>query len=167
MFVGAVSIVDHPVIIVGLNRELEWREGVVTPHVRRVIELPIAVNEYRPASQRPARLAQVVNIRLEPERERKTGKWIGSALLLSVVILSVIAGMTQSRPQLNAADDVSAVMAKLGRPAGERTKVVNGTFYRVLNYPSRHYSVVLAGETRETAHYVGIVAGADTTSRQR
>src|SRR5947209_5553758 len=66
-FLGEVSRIDDPVIIVGLNRELEFKLGAVWPHQRRVIELPVAVNDVRssvPAvSNEPA---PVVNIRLEP-----------------------------------------------------------------------------------------------------
>src|SRR5579872_483293 len=63
-FVGEISIVDDPVVIVGLLRELEYREGAVWPCQRRVIEMPIAVGE----TARPPRgrgPAPVVGIRLE------------------------------------------------------------------------------------------------------
>jgi hypothetical protein len=43
-FVGEGALVEEPVMIVGLVKELECREGVVLPHVRRVIEMPRAVN---------------------------------------------------------------------------------------------------------------------------
>src|SRR5262249_21414220 len=41
-FVGEVSLVGEPVIIVGLTKEIEYREGAVYPYVRRVIEMPRA-----------------------------------------------------------------------------------------------------------------------------
>src|SRR5208337_4305997 len=70
--VGEVSIVDDPVVIVGLLRELEYREGAVWPCQRRVIEMPLAVGETRPAGP-PLRHAPapVVGIRLEPARTRR------------------------------------------------------------------------------------------------
>ena len=45
-FLGEVSRVDEPVMIVGLKRELEYRAGSLWPHERRVIEMPKAVNDY-------------------------------------------------------------------------------------------------------------------------
>jgi len=42
-FVGEVSRIDDPVLIVGLSRELEYKGGAVFPCQRRVIEMPLAV----------------------------------------------------------------------------------------------------------------------------
>src|SRR3712207_1775501 len=44
-FLGELSRSDEPVVIVGLTKELEYKAGQVVPHVRRVIEMPRAVNE--------------------------------------------------------------------------------------------------------------------------
>src|SRR5580693_992417 len=44
-FVGEISLVGEPVMIVGLVKELEYKAGTVYPHVRRVIEMPRAVND--------------------------------------------------------------------------------------------------------------------------
>src|ERR1700722_18732228 len=45
-FVGEGALVEEPVMIVGLVKELEYREqeGLVLPYIRRVIEMPRAVN---------------------------------------------------------------------------------------------------------------------------
>ena len=70
MFLGEVSGVDEAVMIVGLNRELEWRAGAIIPQERRVIELPVAVNDSRARvffSIPGPHLAPVINIRLEPQ----------------------------------------------------------------------------------------------------
>src|ERR1700675_1211007 len=48
-FVGEGALVEEPVMIVGLVKELEYREGLVLPHVRRGIEMPRAVNAVAPA----------------------------------------------------------------------------------------------------------------------
>src|SRR5512141_2863581 len=42
-FLGEISRVDEPVMIVGLLKELEYKGGSVWPHERRVIEMPRAV----------------------------------------------------------------------------------------------------------------------------
>ncbi len=73
-FLGAVSLVGEPVVIVGLLKELEYKEGAVLPLIRRVIEMPRAVNGSpgpRIQAPRPQALAPVVGIRLESARPRK------------------------------------------------------------------------------------------------
>src|SRR5580698_5228156 len=72
-FLGAMSLVGEPVVIVGLLKELEYKEGAVLPVVRRVIEMPRAVNESpRPRIRAPRLqvLAPVVGIRLESSKPR-------------------------------------------------------------------------------------------------
>ena len=55
LYIGEFSRIDEPVVIVGLTKELEYKGGQVWPYVRRVIEMPRAVNEgYRPDSGRGA-----------------------------------------------------------------------------------------------------------------
>ena len=49
-YLGEISRVDAPVMIVGLLAELEYRAGVVWPAERRVIEMPRAVNDAPAAS---------------------------------------------------------------------------------------------------------------------
>ena len=46
-YIGEVSRVDDPVLIVGLVRELEYKAGMVVPYQRRVIEMPLAVGGSR------------------------------------------------------------------------------------------------------------------------
>src|SRR5215471_7529593 len=49
-YVGEVSRVDDPVLIVGLVRELEYKGGMVVPYQRRVIEMPVAVGGNAPVA---------------------------------------------------------------------------------------------------------------------
>src|SRR5580704_11516060 len=44
-FMGEISRIEDPVVIVGLVKELEYRGGAVLPHQRRVIEMPVAVGD--------------------------------------------------------------------------------------------------------------------------
>src|SRR5206468_5529562 len=44
-FLGELSRIEDPVVIVGLVKELEYRSGAVWPHQRRVIEMPVAVGD--------------------------------------------------------------------------------------------------------------------------
>src|ERR1035437_4479412 len=52
-YVGEGSRTDDPILIVGLNRELEMKGGMVMPYQRRVIGMPVAVGG-TPATSTPA-----------------------------------------------------------------------------------------------------------------
>jgi len=67
-FLGAVSSIEEPIMIVGLAKELEYKGGSLIPLERRVIEMPrAAIHSPRfPGSPaEPERPAPVVGIRLE------------------------------------------------------------------------------------------------------
>jgi hypothetical protein len=102
--VGEVSVVDDPVVIVGLLRELEYREGAVWPCQRHVIEMPLAVGETRATGVSeiaPTRTtpAQVVEIRLEPRRIRFIYKAVGGLLAAAILLhLAISAFNARSRP---------------------------------------------------------------------
>src|SRR5580692_12562052 len=74
-YLGEISRVDAPTMIVGLLAELECRAGVVWPVERRVIEMPRAVNDTPRArvSRSVATRAPVVGIRVESERTSRVG----------------------------------------------------------------------------------------------
>jgi hypothetical protein len=160
--VGEISIIDDPVVIVGLRRELEWREGAIYPHRRPVIEFPLAmaVNDSRPVASEHRRLAPVVNIRLEPRPATRKSTKLAVALMLSAVaglVVADIARETQTRQRADAfrsavrltpTDNYSSVVRKLGAPATEKT---SGPLL-FLAYPARRLTVVL-----QNAHYVGAV----------
>lgn len=171
-FVADVST-NAPVVIVGLKRELEWREGMAVPYRRPVVELPIAVNDNIPAPPRPHRPAPVVNIRLESHAPAATGRKAVVVVMLGVVAAAVVADV--ARPgevleyieggqanhtwqQLKPGDDYSTVVSKLGQPNAQRTWIdERGEVFRSLQYPSGRFTVILAGTTQEDAHYVGSI----------
>ncbi len=172
MFLGEVSRVDEPVMLVRLQRELEWRSGAILPRERHVIELPVAVNDNRPASSAPARLAPVINIRLEPKREIRTLKWIGVAVVLGAVATTILANIAwQSQPhpradlfrayrpwmQLTANDDYASTVRKMGAPSKVHSHTAGGRYYESLVYSARHYAVILTGADRDAARYAGTV----------
>lgn len=179
MFLGEVSHADEPVMVVGLNRELEWRSGAIMPLERRVIEMPVTalvVGEGQTAA-RPGHLAPVVNIRLEPPTEVRFGKRMGVALLLGAVGLTIIAGIVRQvqgpqradvfRPyrgylQLKQTDDYSSTVRKLGIPVFDRSRAADGRVYRLLGYRSfgygaRYFAVILTGATAADSRYIGTV----------
>src|SRR5579862_2181850 len=85
-YLGEISRVDAPVMIVGLLKELEFREQAVLPAQRRVIEMPRAVNE----SPRPRITAErdspapVVGIRIEDGHKSRIGKLVIGGVALGV-----------------------------------------------------------------------------------
>lgn len=139
-YLGEISSVEAPVMIVGLLKELEYRAGAVWPAQRRVIEMPRAVNDSpraRPADS-PHAPAPVIGIRLESPARSRLGKVAiaGVAIGLSGCVLAISlfrGGVLASRafysPALQSAavltpqDDYSAVVRKLGKPARERWRV--------------------------------------------
>jgi len=94
-FVGEGALVEEPVMIVGLVKELEYREGLVLPHVRRVIEMPRAVNANGPLMG-PPRTAPVVGIRIEAEPRSKVWRLIVAAAAAAVLICVAVVILVQS-----------------------------------------------------------------------
>jgi hypothetical protein len=91
-FLGEISSVEDPMVIVGLLRELEYREGAVWPYQRRVIEMPIAVGAAGPPRATAPRnsLAPVVGIRLESKSESHIFRIVGGILVLGIVVAYVL-----------------------------------------------------------------------------
>ncbi|HTB12661.1 MAG TPA: hypothetical protein VK752_13860 [Bryobacteraceae bacterium] len=94
-FVGEGALVEEPVMIVGLVKELEYREGAVLPHVRRVIEMPRAVNgPGRPVG--PPRIAPVVGIRIEAEPRSKLWRMVVAVAAAAALICVAVVVLVQS-----------------------------------------------------------------------
>lgn len=96
-FVGEGALVEEPVMIVGLVKELEYREGAVLPHVRRVIEMPRAVNSSAPSRTiGPPRIAPVVGIRIEAEPRSRAWRILVAAAAAAVLICVAVVVLVQS-----------------------------------------------------------------------
>src|SRR6266545_523227 len=63
-YIGEVSRVDDPVLIVGLNKELEYKGGAVWPFQRRVISMPVAVGGSPLVPGERSEPASIVGIRV-------------------------------------------------------------------------------------------------------
>ena len=172
-YLGEISRVDEPVMIVGLLKELEYRAGAVWPAERRVIEMPLAVNE-SPRFRRlesPTTPAPVIGIRLESGAESRLGKValagvalgvVGCDLAISLYRGGVIASrafytpVLQTPITLTSHDDYSAIVRKLGIPARERWHNDSGQReYQLLAYPQRGVYVILMGLDRIDTRYIG------------
>jgi hypothetical protein len=96
-FVGEGALVEEPVMIVGLVKELEYREGEVLPHVRRVIEMPRAVNAVAtPRAMGPPRVAPVVGIRIEAEPRSRVWRLLVAAVAAAVLLCVAVVIFVQS-----------------------------------------------------------------------
>jgi hypothetical protein len=172
-FVGEVARIEDPVLIVGLNRELEIKSGMVVPFQRRLIEMPIAVGGPAGtlgASPGRGEPASIVGIRLEPS-DRRILKLIGVAvaalIVLYLVALSftrvgdlrqkrvVFTGSDQTFLNLNSHDDVLGVTQKMGQPTTDRQQEIGTILYRALAYPDRRYTVILMGRDKGSMVYIG------------
>lgn len=171
-FLGELSRIEDPVVIVGLVKELEYRSGSIMPHQRRVIEMPMAVGE-RPRQPGPARPdpAPVVGIRLEPGAEGRIGRLVLGALMIGVlgtlgVVMVTREGALRQRTvytntdtqflDLTTRDDYYSIVRKLGPPGEDHTATKAGDLeYRSLWYPQRSYYVVLMGVERNNLNYIG------------
>jgi hypothetical protein len=172
-FVGEVSRIDDPVLIVGLNRELEYKGGAVWPCQRRVIEMPVAVGGLPPSSASGDRgaPAPVVGIRLESS-DKRIFKLIGGALAVAAVSVFLYVALNrvgelrqrtvvfstkdQQYLDLTSRDDYLAIVQKLGPPASDRWQSDTNTIQvRALGYPERKYTIVLMGSDRRSAAYIG------------
>jgi hypothetical protein len=174
-FLGEVSRIDHPVLIVGLIRELEYRGGAVWPYERRVLQMPLAVGGSSvtgpvaaPERRGPA---PVVAIRLESHTDRRMFKVVGGVLAVSVMVYVAALNLNLlriPRPRnaapsfrdhsflaLSGLDDWAAVVAKLGPPGSDRWQSESGVQYRALGYPEHRYTVILGGTDRAGARYIG------------
>lgn len=174
-FLGEVSLIDEPVVIVGLLKELEYQAGAVLPHVRRVIEMPRAVNDsfrFRmraPESERPA---PVIGIRVESGVESRAGRMVRVAFaagILACVAVAIVLrdGTMGSRVRLSAesqihlplaaSDDYDSIVSKFGPPGRDGWSRTGDWQYRRMWYPQRSFTLVLAGRDRDHAYYIGAV----------
>ncbi|HYO82877.1 MAG TPA: hypothetical protein VES20_15835 [Bryobacteraceae bacterium] len=176
-YVGELSKIEEPVVIVGLTREVEYRVGQIVPHVRRVIEMPRGPGQTpRTETEQPAAAATAppVGIRFESGTERRLGRLILGALaagVLACVLLIVVfrsdregrvsyAPVMQSELGLTSADDYHAVRRKLGDPSSDRWREGAGEMQiRALGYPGRDLTVILMGAEKDKALYIGSMDG--------
>jgi hypothetical protein len=173
-YFGAVSETDDPILIVGLTKELEYRENAVWPRVRRVIEMPVAVNEtprFRLFDSRPEGPAPVIGIRLENGEESRASKLLTTAGIGAVVVSLLIVGVFstgiidgrpgahpvwQSSRGFTEHDTYASVTRRLGAPATDRRFLSNnGLPLRVLEYSNRRIAIVLVEvHGDDQAHYL-------------
>jgi hypothetical protein len=171
-YLGEVSSIDEPVLIVGLNKELEYKAGAVWPHQRRVLEMPMAVGEGpRPAPPPEPHRSPVVGIRLARNNESRIGRLIAGSLVVGILACFLVVALFRDRQlnprftfvsrdqsflELTAHDDYFAVVRKLGQPRQARWRPNTGEIqFQALDYPDRRYVVILMGAEQKDALYIG------------
>ena len=177
-YIGSVSSADEPVLIVGLNRELEFKAGAVWPHRKTVIEMP-APRVPRPPDPGKTPSAPAGGVPATPEAESQMGRFVGGALALALaaclMLVAVVSGgfpnplewfwrvSTETADQrylgLNSADGYHDAVIKVGKPEKEQwltTKEAQIQF-QLLWYPSRSYTVVMLGSSRGDTRYIGTI----------
>jgi hypothetical protein len=172
-YVGAVSKVDDPVLIVGLVKELEYKAGTVWPTQRKIIEMPAASSirtAPSPGEEKPA-AAAMGGAPSDSDTDTRLFKLIGGAVVLAIVLCLLALNFVrvgevrqrirfttrdQSYLELSGRDDYFKVVQKLGRPTQENWQSETGAIqYQALQYPDRGYTVILMGSDRKSAVYIG------------
>jgi hypothetical protein len=167
-FIGEVSRVDDPVLIVGLNRELEYKGGMVVPFQRRVIEMPVAVGGGTASAPTAPRTepAPIVGIRLASATDRRAVRLIGTVIAIAIVAFVLILALSKQRVVyttrdqtylgLTGRDDRTEVVLKLGEPATDHWQSESGAMqFEALAYPDRKLTVILMGSDRKSMLYIG------------
>lgn len=171
-FLGDVSAIEEPVVIVGLLKELEYKAGAVWPRERRVIEMPKPAVPALPSST-PVKetVAPVVGIRLETGTESRIGRLMLAAIAVGIVacvlVVSFFRGgvvgnrvayttVLQSDVPFIASDDYYSIVRRWGPPAADRWRPASGELkYRLLQYPQAGLSLILMQSDPSGARYVG------------
>jgi hypothetical protein len=174
-YIGTLSETDDPVLIVGLTKELECKAGAVWPRVKRVIEIPRAVNDFptRPGLplNEPKPPASIVGIKLESRTESKAGRLVLYAgvatVLVSLLVLVVFRDwifsphvsyhpVVETSLGLGISDDYTSIVDRLGKPASDRWQTERGALqFRALSYPQQGLHIILMGQDRRHMRYIG------------
>jgi len=173
-FLGEIVSVEDPVLIVGLNRELEMKRGMVIPCQRRVLAMPAAVGppERTGGDGQHLETRPMTGIRLEKSDRRVIRLLlvtVATLVVLYVVALGflrvgelrqknpVLVGSDQSYFNLASHDDFVGVTQKIGPPTSDRQQESGTILYRALGYPARGYTVILMGRDPSSMTYIGTV----------
>lgn len=174
-FVGQVSETDKPVRIVGLTQELEYKTGAVWPVRRKIVEMkpsplmrPAAVTTPEPEHSGMSAITGISS----DATESKVGKLIGVTFISLIILLAAIWALVRFTPEtkptfvakdqsyleLTRDDDYGSVVRKLGQPSADRWKSDEGELqYRGLFYRDRGYVIILMGDKRDSARYIGAI----------
>ncbi|MCC6586112.1 MAG: hypothetical protein IT168_05285 [Bryobacterales bacterium] len=173
-YLGEISKIDEPVMIVGLRRELEYKGGSIWPYTRRVVSMPgKAVPDVPPGAEAfeppPTNLRQ--SLRLNEGAEGGIGKMLMWVAIVGIVIVAgtagylnlrttggavVYEGVLQADLGFTADTNYFDVVRKLGTPDRDHYRSETGERqYRLLVYPKQNLVIVLMGVERGKELYIG------------
>jgi len=176
---GGVSSAEEPVLIVGLERELELKAGAVWPYQRAVIEMPAPPRGGQ--RQAPASEGKPPSSAASPT-ESKVGRLILYAVLMGFgicLLVVVFASQGPRRPRdwfrktdiatkdqkylsLTRDDGYQQVALALGPPDRDQWISPDSAtvHFQLLWYSPRSYIVVLMGAHRSEVRYIGAIHAA-------
>ncbi len=166
-FVGEISSVQEPMLIVGLRKELEFDAGAVWPRERRILAMPRTPARFLSSASPSPKRRTFGGGGTSAGAEGKISRLIGAALLLGVaLIVTVVAiavrpvsfrGVEQLALQLDAQDDYASIVRKLGAPSEDHWSPDTGgeLQFRALKYKGQPYTLILMGMDHDNARYIG------------
>lgn len=170
-YLGDISHVEEPVMIVGLRKELEFKGGGVWPYERRLVEMRSAGPAHRPPGSSGPEPTPPRGQALGSGAERRLSLFIlatlGTALLATFLVITFLRKsesgenvrlqpVLQSELGVGAGNDYHDVVRKLGTPDADRWLEGTGERqYRGLTYNRLNVTVILMGAERDQALYIG------------
>jgi hypothetical protein len=174
-YIGPVSQIEKPIMILGLTRELEYKAGQVWPYEKRMFSMPAKAmtppprraGETEPVQPKGANIITGIS---SSGTETRIGRMImallGSIAGLALMTVLVVKFTPVAKPtyvasdqeylQLNKNDNYFAVVRKLGRPSEDHWRANSGELqYRALTFKQRGYTVILMGTDQDSAQYIG------------
>lgn len=185
-YFGQVSQVEEPVMIVGLNRELEYQTGAIWPTERKVLAMPGKVlpmprkkGEASDEPKSPGAFKSITGLG-DSGTDSRISRMIltifGAVVFVGILVWALVEFTPAARPtfvakdqaylELTRDDDFHAVVRKLGAPSLDRFKSTEGEIhYRALTYNGRGYVIILMGTEREQVRYIGTLSHSGDTKK--
>ncbi|MBA3975297.1 MAG: hypothetical protein C0504_13910 [Candidatus Solibacter sp.] len=178
-YFGQAPEIEEPVMIIGLNRELEYKTGAVWPTERKVLAMPGKVAPMkRPAGQpgqepkAPGGLKAITGMG-DTGTDTRISRMIltvfGAIAFAGILVWALVEFTPAAKPALVAKDqayldltrddDYHAVVRKMGAPSEDRYKAGEGEIhYRAMTYKDRGYVIILMGAERGQVRYIGTLS---------
>lgn len=172
---GEISSTEKPVVIVGLKRELQYRNGQVGPYRKAVVEIPSKPQARSSAEPEPSPPPAM----RASSTDSSTFALIGRAIVVGLIGLFMFTFIAfegvrnpitrlfqpdtsttdQNYLGLTNQDGYLQVVEKLGRPGREQwlSEEESELQFQALFYPERRYAVILMGGQRGDGRYIGTV----------
>jgi hypothetical protein len=169
-WLGEISRVEEPLLIVGLKRELQYKAGSLVPYQRKVVGMP-RVHSAAPVPELP-RPRFTDELRGTTGPEGNLAKGLLGALAVALVLITAAVGLSrwrsaggqiryETREQrdltFNAETSYLDIVGKLGSPEEDRWRPNGGERrFRALEYKKEGLVLILMGpEQNDSVRYIG------------